>query len=168
MLIRKLALLGLHDSILKWVESYLTGRQQRVYANDVYSSFLQVTQGVPQGSVLGPLFYIIYANDLPNIVKNCEIALYADDTVLFTASRSFENSVRKMQEDLNSLTGWCSMNGIAANTDKSKVMIFGTPTYLKRIQTPVLKLGGEQLNIVSSYKYLGMTLDCQLNYNLHV
>ena len=129
---------------------------------------MSITQGVPQGSVLGPLFYIIYANDLPNIIKNCEIALYADDTVLFTANESFDVSVRKMQEDLVSLSNWCNVNGILANTDKSKLMVFGSPVNLKKIQAPVLKLCETKLQVVTSYKYLGMTLDSNLNYNLHV
>ena len=167
-LIQKLSSLGFDHTTITWIRSYLSDRQQRVLANGTYSSFLPVTQGVPQGSVLGPLFYIVYANNLSNIVKNCEIALYADDTVLFTANRLFDTSVRKMQEDLDSLSGWCRQNGIKANTDKSKVMVFGSPSSTAKIPPFTLKIEDTPLLTVTSYKYLGMTLDSQLNFNLHV
>ena len=80
-LIEKLARLGLQGNMIKWFESYLTGWKQRVLANNVCSSYLDVKQGVPQGSVLGPLFYILYADDILEVIKHCKIALYADDTV---------------------------------------------------------------------------------------
>ena len=99
-------------------------------ANGVYSQPQFITPGVPQGSVLGPLFYIIYATDLVKNIKNCEIALYADDTVLFTASMNVERSVLNLQKDINSLSEWCDRNGIMANTGKTKVMLFGSPTML--------------------------------------
>ena len=167
-LINKLAAVGLGESTIDWISSYLSCRKQRVLANGVCSPFLPITQGVPQGSVLGPLFYIVYANDLTNIIKNCEIALYADDTVLFTASKSFDCSMQKMQSDLDSLSVWCDKNGIMVNTEKSKVMVFGSPANLKKIPPVQLYLDRALLQTVTSYKYLGMTLDTRLNYNLHV
>ena len=103
MLLKKLAGLNLNKQTVDWVMSYLKSRRQRVYANDVYSSYLSIVHGVPQGSVLGPLFYIIYANDLPEIFQNCHMAMYADDTVLYTANKNFGDSVNKMQKDLDSL-----------------------------------------------------------------
>ena len=87
-LLSKLAHLGLGSTTISWVESYLFNRRQRVFANGTYSSSQLITQGVPQGSVLGPLFYIAYANDLRNYIKNCGMAHYVDDTVLFTASKN--------------------------------------------------------------------------------
>ena len=166
-LVDKLSKLNFDKTVINWVSSYLSGREQRVFANGTYSSTLPISQGVPQGSVLGPLFYIIYANDLPEIVQHCKLALYADDTVFFTANRLFETSVRKMQTDLNALSQWCKNNGIMANTEKSKVMVFGSPTNLKKLPSFEVKLDGAPLQIVSSYKYLGITLDQGLNYNLH-
>ena len=167
-LIDKLSSLGLDEAAVAWMKSYLAHRKQRVLANGIYSPYLPITQGVPQGSVLGPLFYIVYANDLPDIIKNCEIALYADDTVLYTASKSFDLSLQRMQADLDNLSGWCRLNGIRVNTEKSKVMVFGSPQKLKDLPPLELKLDDVLLHAVTSYKYLGMTLDSQLNYNLHV
>ena len=125
-LLQKIAKLNLAPGVVTWVASYLANRRQRVLANNTYSTFLPVTQGVLQGSVLGPLFYIIYANDLISVIKNCGIALYADDTVLYSADKKFISSVTKVQEDLNAVSSWCHSNGIMLNTDKTKVMVFGS------------------------------------------
>ena len=167
-LLHKLAQLNLDDSVIDWVKSYLSSRSQRVLANGVCSSDMTVTQGVPQGSVLGPLFYIIYANDLSKLVESCQIAMYADDTVLYTANRNFEKSVLDLQNDLDLLSDWCDVNGIRANTDKTKIMVFGTQNIQKKLPPFSFKFGNSPLHSVQSYKYLGVTLDSQLNYNLHV
>ena len=167
-LLKKLGMLGLDISVLRWVESYLQGREQRVYANNVYSEFLNITQGVPQGSVLGPLFYILYANDLSTLFKNCDIALYADDTVLYTVNDNFQDSVSDLQQDMDRLTVWCDKNGIMVNTNKTKIMVFGSKTLLNKLPTFEIKCEGLPLPVVTSYKYLGVTLDYQLNYNLHI
>ena len=167
-LLGKLGGLRLSGSVIDWATSYLSGRSQKVLANGTCSTTLPITQGVPQGSVLGPLFYIIYANDLIQTVQNCEIALYADDTVLFTANKSFPSSVRKMQTDLDSLSHWCKINGIKVNTDKSKVMVFGSTASLDKLPDYMLHIDEAPLQIVNSYRYLGITLDQKLNYNLHV
>ena len=100
-LLDKLSQLNVDGEVLNWVRSYLASRGQRVYANDTYSAYMSIKQGVPQGSVLGPLFYIIYANDLTNVIKNCKVALYADDTVLYVANKNFDVSVQLMQQDID-------------------------------------------------------------------
>ena len=167
-LLDKLEMLNIGADIIDWVKSYLTSRVQRVYANGTYSSYKTILQGVPQGSVLGPLFYIVYANDLVNVVKYCKVALYADDTVLYTAAGNFGQSVTAMQKDINSIAKWCMQNGISANVDKSKVMVLGTNNSLKYLPPYEIKFGDFLLSSVNSYKYLGVTVDCHLNYNLHV
>ena len=105
---------------------------------------------------------------MSTLFKNCEFALYADDTVLFTANDSFENSVSNMQQDISRLSSWCVSNGISVNTGKTKVMLFGSKTTLDKLPPfEILYEGGPLLKVVS-YNYLGLTLDSQLNYNLHV
>ena len=158
-LLNKLSQLNLYDSVLEWTGSYLSNRDQRVFANGIYSSALTVTQGVPQGSVLGPLFYIIYANDLTQIIKNCHIALYADDTVLYTANKDFGKSVLNLQQDIDLLSKWSYNNGIKANTEKTKVMVFGGPAALKKMPLLDIKFSDTSSQKVHSYKYLGVTLD---------
>ena len=162
--------MNLDASVTEWVKSYLSGRQQRIYANGSYSDFSTVTQGVPQGSVLGPLFYIVYANDLSNVVKNCKFVLYADDTVLYISGKDIGAVVKKLQEDIDAVANWCAINGITANTEKTKVMIFGSRNTLANasLSDVNVKFGDAPLQLVTSYSYLGVTLDNQLNYNLHV
>ncbi|CAB4035301.1 Hypothetical predicted protein, partial [Paramuricea clavata] len=84
----KLKSVGLDDNSLNWFESYLSSRQQATSINSTLSSSLPVSVGVPQGSTLGPLLFIIYINNMPNIVKHCKILLYADDTLLYYSSKS--------------------------------------------------------------------------------
>ena len=167
-LLQKLASINLHKDVLRWFESYLSGRSQRVLANNVFSKPLEVTQGVPQGSVLGPLFYIIYANDISRTIKHCEAALYADDTVLYLSNPVFEKTVKNVQNDVNALSSWCTKNGIQMNVDKTKVMMFGNPKKIENLPTFGIKVKDTPLKTSSEYKYLGMTLDGQLNYDKHI
>ena len=151
-LLDKLNNLGLAESVVDWVTSYLMCR--KVYANGCHSTFMQITQGVPQGSVLGPLFYIIYANDLSTTLTNCKIALYADDTVLYTANKNFNDSMLQLQKDMNALSAWCINNGITANTEKTKIMIFGSTTKVKDLPEVNILFDHTPIQLVSSYKYL--------------
>ena len=167
-LLEKLDGAGLHQSVVQWVRSYLNNRKQRVLANNVYSNFQTITQGVPQGSVLGPLFYILYANDLADLFVNCEVALYADDTVLYTANDSFESSATSVEKDLERLGRWCDRNGIMVNTSKTKLMVFGSKTTVDNLPPYSIAYNDLPLLSLTSYKYLGITLDRQLNYNLHI
>ena len=167
-LIRKLRELGLGEPAIDWISNYLADQKQRVYANNCFSSFMQITQGVPQGSVLGPLFYIIYANDLSTFLTNCKIAMYADDTVLYTANRCFEDSIAQLQKDMSALSVWCKSNGITANTDKTKIMVFGSANKLKGLPEADITFEDVSISSVTSYKYLGLNLDDKLNYKKHV
>ena len=167
-LIEKLSRLGLNAKVVEWFKSYLRDRKQQVLANNVRSTFQTITQGVPQGSVLGPLFYILYANDIVKVIKYCKIALYADDTVLYTANSNFETSISKVRKDVQALSGWCGANGIGMNTDKTKPMVFGNAKKLAELPEVNIELEDVQLVTVSSYKYLGITLDGQLNYARHI
>ena len=110
--------MNLDERVVKWFESYLTDRKQRVLANTTFSTFLNVMQGIPQGSVLGPLFHIIYANDISKVIKHCKIALYVDDMVLYMGNADFGKTAVNMQNDINALSEWCIANGIQMNVEK--------------------------------------------------
>ena len=101
-------------------------------------------------------------------MKHCKLAMYADDKVLYTSKRKFDVSIRDLQEDIASLALWCKANGIPANTKKTKVMVFGSKCSLAKLPNFEVKFGDTPLQVVTSYKYLGLTLDSQLNYNQHV
>ena len=158
-LLDKLKQLNVKYELQDWVRNYLLERKQRVLANGTYSSFQHITQGVPQGSVLGPLLYIIYANDLVKTVKHCKIAMYADDTVIYTANTDFETSVVDLQTDMNSLANWCESNGLTVNTEKTKLMLFGSKHLLNKLPLFEIKFNDTVLQTVGSY--LGVTLDSQ-------
>ena len=94
--------------------------------------------------------------------------MYVDDTLLFSVNTNFSKAVLNLQEDINSLNIWCNKNGIMANTDKTKVMMFGSTTVLNKTSQPVIMMNAVPLKVVSVYKYLGVTLDSQLSYNSHL
>ena len=164
--LKKLESTQLGPNMVCWVKDYLRNRQQAVLANNVKSSNLQVQQGVPQGSILGPLFYIIYANDIPENMKS-NIALYADDTVLYTSSRNGNKVKDTLQEDMDTLGQWCMTNGLTINADKTKVMVFGNKKRRENLGDQNIAFEGKDIKTVTAYKYLGVKLDQSLKYDLH-
>ena len=158
----------LGEGILKWIRNYLVNRQQKVIANGITSTVLDIKQGVPQGSILGPLLYLIYADDLHAIIKICGYAFYADDTVVYSTHSNFEKSKKIMKRNLSAINQWCATNGIYMNVAKTKYMIFGTRCTLAKIKDFKLTVGGIELERVLTYSYLGMTLDPSLNFDKHV
>ena len=125
-ILEKITELDINNKALAWIKDYLTDRKQRTLANGVLSDYLPITQGVPQGSILGPLLYIIYANDISNIFQKCKSVFYADDTVLFIQSNNVKQMETAPQEDLDRLHNWCIENQIFVNAKKTKYMLFGS------------------------------------------
>ena len=168
-LINKLKSLNIDTNTLLWLQDYLTERSQKVLANNKLSGSLKIKQGVPQGSIMGPLLYIIYANDITRVIKKCHVALYADDTVLYSSCKKLRTARQQMQADLNALQRWCIQNGIYANATKTKFMVFGSKMTLANVEKEGIKLtiNSQQIDRVHSYSYLGILLDEQLNYELH-
>ena len=165
---RKLKCYGINGSNLRWCENYLTGRTQKSLVNGVRSSSREITCGVPQGSVLGPLFFILYVNDLQHAVMDSEVQLYADDTVIFTSGVTPEEAEHKLQPSLDVFSHWCHVNKLSINAGKTKLMVFGTRHKVKKAKKVRLNLEGAPLQIVPTYKYLGFTLDSTLSFNYQV
>ena len=90
LLIHKLKTFGFNDDLLSWLKSYLTGRKQQVVIEGAKSSWLSVTSGVPQGSILGPLLFLLYINEMPDVVSLCSISLFADDAKCFFFNKVFK------------------------------------------------------------------------------
>ena len=130
-LLCKLKSVGLDDNSLNWFESYLSSRQQVTSIDNTLSSSLPVSVGVPQGSILGPLLFIIYINDMPNIFKHSKILLYADDTLLYYSSKSACDIEKNVNEDLNLISQWLDQNLLTLNCKKSKFVLFGGNSRLK-------------------------------------
>ena len=130
---------------------------------------LPVGCGVPQGSVLGPLFFLIYVNDmLPALHDTCKVKLYADDTVLYHSGITADQISGELQHNLDKFSSWCSKNKLTINTKKTKLMVFGTRERVKRAKKTLLYINNDRLQIVPSFKYLGVLLDSTLTYNLHI
>ena len=166
-LLNKLSALNLGHNALKWITSYLKDRQQRTLVNNTYSLSLSVPQGVPQGSVLGPLFYIIYSNDIANIIQNSGFTFYADDTVIYSKKKTLTQAGQDLQTDLDNLSNWCVDNEIYINSEKSKVMFFGSKARIETSTLPDFNIGGTTLQRAKTYTYLGIKLDEQLSLETH-
>ena len=128
----KLTALGVRGWALAWFNNYLSGRTQSVNVNGTYSDSVVLSLGVPQGSVLDPLLFIVFVNDLPSVVHCCKIVLYAYDTALFFAARNIQTIQTALQEDLNAVGEWFSLNRLLVNCDKTTVMLFGAKKHLAR------------------------------------
>ena len=167
-LLNKLKRLGFHQNAIKWFQNYLTNRTQRTFANKLISSELPIICGVPQGSILGPLMFLIYINDLTTCIKHSQCRLFADDTVLYVSCGSSSEAKVNLQADLDNLSQWCQKNQLTINTNKTKGMSFGNKRLLDRDLPLDLKLNGVSLMIVQNYKYLGIILDPNLSFAKHI
>ena len=169
-LLKKLKKYGIDGNILRWIEGYLTDRKQCTIANNIVSSNENIVCGVPQGSVLGPLLFLIYINDISSVIRNSKISMYADDTVVYISHTNMNNAIALIQSDLTSVYTWCNSNKLTINCKKTKFCLFGMRSAIKKSKTQdvQLSLSNQILERVCSYKYLGLTLDEHLTYNKHI
>ena len=161
LLIRKLNQYGVGEQLLECCKDYLRNRQQRVVVRGGTSDWLTVTSGVPQGSILGPLFFIIYINDLPGVVSDGnKIVLYADDSKLYKVIHSVHDQ-ECFQCDLNKINEWCVNNKMRINASKCKVMRI---TKKKSPFTYDYHINGAKLNRPYSYSqyWTGTSLQWKL------
>ena len=122
-LLQKLSAYGIKGKVLCWIADFLSDRKMRIMVRGDYSEWVDVISGVPQGSVLGPILFLIYVNDIPEIV-NCSIKMFEDDTKLFRTVKSIDDC-KILQNDLNTLSQWTNDWLLSFNVDKCKVMHIG-------------------------------------------
>ena len=115
-LLQKISRLGLHPETASWLANYLSERLHKTYANGQLSSAANITCGVLQGLILGPMLYLIYVNDISSIVKHCSMQLYADDTVIYASADSPYIALKIVQNKLDKFTVWCHENKLSINT----------------------------------------------------
>ena len=130
-LVRKLPHFGLDENLIAWVTNYLTNRVQKCTVNGHTSEEQPITCGVPQGSILGPLLFLLFINDIDVNFVHSKVLLYADDTVIYATHRDETFAHLWMNEDLSVLYNWCNKNHLTINLKKTKLMVFGTRNMTK-------------------------------------
>ena len=165
LLLLKLKHYGLSESALHMMESYLSNRKQCVKVGQSVSQMLNIYKGVPQGSILGPVLFNIFINDIFLFVKNCDLYNYADDNTLSKSHPSLATVVKSLEEDSNHLISWFSTNKMQANPEKFQAIAIGTKTHNNNT---TFNLNGVHINCDDEVKLLGVTIDFQLNFNTHI
>jgi hypothetical protein len=126
---------GADDNACIWFRSFLSNRSQVTCFRNVNSDPASISIGVAQCSILGPLLFIIYINDLPDVLEYCNVTLYADDTVLSYASSSIQEIQTKLNSDWNRISDWLNANQLTLNTKKTKFLLIGSNHRLSKIDS---------------------------------
>lgn len=163
-IINKLSGLGLSSQMIKWIESYLCNRTYSVIFRSQVSSSYVANSGVPQGSHLGPLFFIISINDIVQHIRSSKILIYADDIKLFRVIKELSDAYL-LQEDLYLFLEWCNNNGLILNINKCAVV-----SYTRNLRPILFDYTFEGITIqrVTSFKDLGVIFDQKLSFELHL
>ena len=170
-LLEKLSRYEIQDNELNWFTNYLFLRKQIVQFKGVLSEPNPVFTGVPQGSILGPLLFLIHFNDVHKSLSYSKIITYADDTVIFTSLKDLDAIQHNLSEDISSLVSWFRDNELIINfrEGKSEVMLLGTAKKLNGFDGNELNpsVNGSRIDTTTNYKYLGVHLDYTLNLDMH-
>ena len=170
LLLKKLKYYKLSEETISWFSSYLMGRKQKVFVNNTFSEAENIICGVPQGSILGPLLFLLFINDLPLSIDNVLTDLYADDTTLYFIDKFQACIEQQLQTALHKLSEWCKENGMLINTTKTKAMLITTPQKWIHLNNNNLQLtcNNEELSVVANNKILGVLIDNNLTWTNHI
>ena len=167
--------MGVEGTVLKWMESYLSGRSQSVQIKDVKSDSKALKWGVPQGSVLGPILFSIYTSPLGDIVKKhgVEYHLYADDTQLYLAfnpdeKQSEEEALSKLELCVKDIREWMYQNKLKLNDDKTEFLILGKKAHRSKINTESVLIGETSVHPNQQARNLGVIFDSEMKLDKHV
>ena len=164
-LIYKLIKLKVPDYLIKIISSFLENRTFNVRIQDKFSATHNLTYGVPQGSVLSPVLYNLYIYDLPK--TKCELALFADDTAIFTSSKLVKPIEKKLSSDINTLNKYYNKWKITINNDKTQAIFFSNRKYKQLPVNPIVTKFGN-INFKPEVRYLGVLFNNKLKFNLHI
>ena len=164
-LLKKMDRYGVRGVANMWLESYLQERNQYVQINNVDSDPLNITHGVPQGSVLGPKLFIMYINDIGQVLTELKYVLFADDTSLYKSGKDLEQLLHVVEKELLILKKWFDINKLSLNLSKTKYILFCN----KKIDKPVkLKIQNVEIEQVNEHKFLGIIIDNKLCWKPHI
>ena len=166
-LLYKLKRYGVNENELSWFTSYLDDRHQFTCINGNSSTVLSVQRGVPQGSILGPLLFIVYINDICNSSDYFKFIMYADDTSLLVSSNNIVEMLSHSNVELRNVMNWFASNELIVNQGKTKFMIFTRKKQLPAT-IPEICVANSPIERIYSYKFLGVTLDVSLKFKQHV
>ena len=165
-LLLKMEKYGIRGQALALLKSYLQDRQHSVKLNNIQSTFLTLNIGVPQGSVLGPLLFLLYINDLPNFT-NFNVKLFADDTFLSLESKNYKDLQKNVNEEMKNVSKWLTINKLTLNVSKTKYMVISNKKKPPDNDFQI-KFDDVFLEKCSNYKYLGVYLDDKLSWKPHI
>ena len=168
LLLSKLRAIGCVDELIEWFKSYLSDREQVTSFQNKKSHPQIIKMGVPQGSILGPLLFSIYVNDLPKCTLNGTIDMYADDTTLSVSGSDVHEVEQKLTSALDDVMNWISRNRLVLNTEKTCVMTIGSRANIRQAQSFNVNIRGTVLKRVQVTKCLGVLIDEELNWSKHV
>ncbi|KAG8261726.1 hypothetical protein J6590_108181 [Homalodisca vitripennis] len=181
-LLKSLEGIGIRGIYLSWFESYLRNRKFTVKVENEYSDLKTITLGVPQGSLLGPIMFLIYLNGLFELITDCTILAYADDIVIISGHRQLGSATEKLNRDFKILTKWAHDKKLIINGQKTAMMHF-CPQNMSANEEIIVKLHGcdclhksninincdcDNIRLVDKFKYLGLTLDRKMIFNEHI
>ena len=170
-LLSKLQIYGCSSSTVQWFASYLSDRFQCTNFKGTLSDPLPVSIGVPQGSILGPLFFLLFINDLPLFLpQNSTLTMFADDTSITQSSSTIHELNARLNRDASGVFAWANLNDIALNTSKTKSLLITTQQKFHRLNDHSLNvmINGKLIEQVQHAKLRGVTLDCHLTWEKHI
>ena len=165
-LLNKLNNYGIRGIAHDWIKSYLANREQYVHIRGKNSSMEKLEFGVPQGSILGPLLFVIYINDLPRIQQLVKFILYADDANIFITGKNMAEIEEKFTQLSNAIFDWVGGNGLSLNIKKTNYIIFSQKGTLDYTFQP--KINGKPIEQKQAARFLGVIIDNKLNWNQHI
>ena len=163
-LFNKLSAYGISGPLLEWLKSYLLNRSQFVEIDNGRSENFKITSGVPQGSNLGPLFFLLFINDLPLFIKYCNILLFADDTKLFLEIKDSKDALL-LQSDLDNFSNWCVLNHMSLNVAKCKAVRY---TNKRTTIDAFYLLANQTLQFVNQIRDLGVEFQSDCKFTNHI
>ena len=166
-LFKKLSIIGFSNHTVKWFQSYLSNRKFTINLKNSFSEVSSISCGVPQGSILGPLLFLIYVNDMPMAVK-CDLFLYADDTCLVFQSKNVKDIEKQLNEDFANICDWFVDNKLSIHfgEDKTKSILFASKSKIKNLQKLEIICNNIQIKQHSWVTYLGCILEETLSREL--